>query len=108
MASIFSPSGPVGSNISDYTSLPNAPGMQGMGPIASGEQYGQFLKSQQPGFFSQLGSGLKGAGEAYKNVTKNLQTQQQMQFMPMQQMQRPSGPLQQVDLLSLLRNLGGY
>ena len=107
MAGIFGGSaGPVGSNISDYTSLPNAPGMQGMGPIASGQQYGQFLQSQQPSVLSRIGSGLENFSQAYGDMRKVMQPQQQMQFMPMQQQRQPI-QLQQANLMDFLSMLGG-
>lgn len=100
MASILGGSvGPMGSNISDYTNLPNT---LGIGPVASGQQYAQMLNPQ-----SSFLSGLQGAGDAYKNVTKNLQQQKPMEMMQLAPM-RQTGPLQQVDLLSLLRGMGGY
>lgn len=107
MAGVFGGSvGPVGSNISDYTSLPNAPGMQGMGPIASGQQYGQFLQSQQPTAMNKLGSSLNSFGEAYGQMRGAMQPQQQMQFMPMQQQRQPV-QLQQANLMDFLSMLGG-
>ena len=126
MAGIFGGSaGPVGSNISDYTSLPFSPnasttmgpvanpqaytealGYSGMGPVASGQQYGQFLKSQQPNVFDKLGSSLSSFGEAYGQMRGSMQPQQQMQFMPMQQQRQPV-QLQQANLMDFLSMLGG-
>jgi hypothetical protein len=107
MAGIFGGSaGPMGSNISDYTSLPNAPGMQGMGPIASGQQYGQFLQSQQPSTLSQIGSGLANAGQSYKDISSMLAPQQPMQFNQLMPA-RPQVQLQQANLMDFLSMLGG-
>jgi hypothetical protein len=107
MAGVFGGSaGPVGSNISDYTSLPNAPGMQGMGPIASGQQYGQFLQSQQPSTLSQIGSGLSNAGQSYKNISSMFAPQQPMQFNQLMPA-RSQVQLQQANLMDFLNMLGG-
>lgn len=107
MAGIFGGSeGPVGSNISDYTSLPNAPGMQGMGPIASGQQYGQFLQSQQPSTLSQIGSGLENAQKGYKDIASMFAPQQPMQFNQLMPA-RPQVQLQQANLMDFLSMLGG-
>lgn len=65
------------------------------------------LSTQGPGLFSQLSSGLQGAGDAYKSVSKNLQQQKPMEMMQLAPM-RQTGLLQQVDLLALLREMGGY
>jgi len=106
--------GPVGSNISDYTSLPNAPGMQGMGPIASGQQYGQFLQSQQQvNPLESLGNFLGDFGK--QRAQERQQQQQQPQansYVPMQplqlmQPQRPQVQLQQANLMDFLSMIGG-
>lgn len=103
MASIFSSAGPVGSNISDYTSLPNT---RGIGPVASGAEYASML-GQAPSSFTALSKGLSGVTDASKAINP-LSGPQTM--LPMMQLQPPrqAGSLQAVDLLSLLRNLGGY
>lgn len=64
-------------------------------------------KQEGPGLLAQLGSGLQGAGDAYKNVTKGLQQQKPMEMMQLGGFRGPV-QLQQSDLLSLLRNMGGY
>lgn len=103
MASIFSSAGPVGSNISDYTSLPNT---VGIGPVASGTEYAKML-GKAPATVNPFTAGLSGVKDAQKAINP-LSGQQTM--MPMMQLQQPrqTGPLQANDLLSLLRNLGGY
>lgn len=126
MAGIFGGSaGPVGSNISDYTSLPFSPnasttmgpvanpqaytealGYSGMGPVASGQQYGQFLQSQQPSTLDKIGSSIGNFGEAYGQMRGAMQPQQQMQWMPMQQQRQPV-QLQQANLMDFLSMLGG-
>lgn len=126
MAGIFGGSaGPVGSNISDYTSLPFSPnasttmgpmanpqaytealGYSGMGPVASGQQYGQFLQSQQPSVLSKLGSGFENFGQAYGDMRKVMQPQQKIEFMPMLQQRQPI-QLQQANLMDFLSMLGG-
>jgi hypothetical protein len=112
MASIFSSTAPVSgvgplANAQDYT---KALGYQGMGPVASGQQYGQFLQSQQPGILSQFanaGKSLESFQKAQKTANPLAGQQTMMPMMQLQQ-QRPTGPLQATDLLSLLSNLGGY
>lgn len=117
---------PVGGNISDYTNLPyssntsttmgplangmdytKALGYQGMGPLANATQYGQYLQDQaqpsKPSFLSQLSTGLQQAGEQAK--LRQQPMQQLQNILTGQPMQRAS--IQTVDLLSLLRNLGG-
>jgi len=107
MAGIFGgQAGPVGSNISDYTSLPNAPGMSGMGPVADGQQYGQFLQSQQPSALAPFGSGLQNAGQSYKDISSMLAPQQPMQFNQLMPA-RPQVQLQQSNLMDFLNMLGG-
>lgn len=63
--------------------------------------------SQGPGLLAQLGSGLQNAGDAYKTVTKGLQQQKPMEMMKLGGFREPV-QLQQSDLLSLLRTMGGY
>ena len=126
MAGIFGGSaGPVGSNISDYTSLPFSPnasttmgpmanpqaytealGYSGMGPVASGQQYGQFLQSQQPSALEQFGAGLQNAGQSYKDISSMFAPQQPMKFNKLMQAQ-PQVQLQQANLMDFLNMLGG-
>lgn len=106
MAGMFSQAGSVGSNIADYTSLPFAPGMEGMGPIASGQQYGQFLQSQQPSFLSQFGSGLSSAGQQFNALNELMGPTQPMQFNQFTPMRQPT-QLQQTNLMDFLSMLGG-
>lgn len=102
MANVFSGSaGPVGSNVSDYTSLPNT---IGIGPVASGEAYANMLQPQ-PSTFNQLGTALAGYGQVNKAM-QGLMPQPQVQPLQFQQMRAPV-QLQQVDLMTLLRNMGG-
>ena len=126
MAGIFGGSaGPVGSNISDYTSLPFSPnasttmgpvanpqaytealGYSGMGPVASGQQYGQFLEQQQqPSTLSQIGTGLSSLGTAYGQMGGNTQPPP-MQFNKLMPA-RPQVQLQQANLMDFLSMLGG-
>jgi len=128
MAGIFGGSaGPVGSNISDYTSLPFSPnasttmgpvanpqaytealGYSGMGPVASGAQYGQFLEQQQqPSTLSQIGSGLENAAQSFKDVSALMgPTAPPMQFNKLMPA-RPQVQLQQANLMDFLSMLGG-
>jgi len=80
--------------------------MQGMGPIASGQQYGQFLQSQQPSTLSQIGSGLSNAGQSYKDISSMFSPQQPMQFNQLMPA-RPQVQLQQANLMDFLSMLGG-
>ena len=107
MAGIFGgQAGPVGSNISDYTSLHNAPGMSGMGPVADGQQYGQFLQSQQSNPLQNIASQAQDFSDTYKSIAGGLMPQQQMQFNKLTPTQ-PQIRLQQQDLLSGVRGMGG-
>lgn len=107
MGDVFSSAGQMSgigplANAQDYT---KALGV-GMGPVASGEQYGQFLQSQQPGLFDKLGTGLEKFGEYNKAFGELMPKQQQLQPLQFMQSRQPI-QLQSTDLLALLRNLGG-
>jgi hypothetical protein len=91
MSDIFSAgasAGPVGSNISDYTSL--VPGSKGA----------------DPSLLQNAGLQAQGFSDAYKGIAGGLQPQQQMQPLQMPQ-QRPQVQLQQQDLLGGVRSMGG-
>jgi len=93
--------GPV-ANPQAYT---EALGYSGMGPVASGQQYGQFLKSQQPNVLEKANTFLGDLGKSLKTQ------QQQQQYQPMQWMQmqprQPQVQLQQSNLMDFLSMLGG-
>ena len=77
-----------------------------MGPVASGQQYGQFLQSQQPSALERFGAGLEKAGKKYKDITSMFQQQQPMQFNQLMPA-RPQVQLQQSNLMDFLNMLGG-
>jgi len=80
--------------------------MSGMGPVADGQQYGQFLQSQQPSALAPFGSGLQNAGQSYKDISSMLAPQQPMQFNQLMPA-RPQVQLQQSNLMDFLNMLGG-
>lgn len=82
-----SAAGPVGSNISDYTSL--VPGSKGV-----------------PSTMQNIASQANDFSSTYKDIAGGLTPQQPMQFNPLTPM-RPQVQLQQQDLLSGVRGMGG-
>jgi len=95
--------GPV-ANPQAYT---EALGYSGMGPVASGAQYGQFLEQQQqPSTLDKIGSSIGNFGEAYGQMRGAMQPQQPMQFNPIIPA-RPQVQLQQANLMDFLSMLGG-